>query len=77
MGFKEWYETKHGTYPGSPNDLQHNVVLRLCDAVAEYVDLKTNVPRMPQIKWTPELEEAIQRQQNGITYAVADEDDGA
>lgn len=40
MKFKEWYEKKHGKYPGICGEYTHTVMARVAEAIAEYVDEK-------------------------------------
>lgn len=36
--FREWYEQRHGDWPGMPGENYDDIFRRLCDAVADYVD---------------------------------------
>lgn len=42
MKFRDWYESKHGKFPGQQGEEYQHIVERLCNACAEYVDESVN-----------------------------------
>ena len=40
LTFREFFEERHGKYPGTAQELMHKVVERLMNCVAEYVDYR-------------------------------------
>lgn len=45
--FREWYEERHGVWPGHTGEPIDAVVRRVLDAVADYTDEVTAPTRMP------------------------------
>lgn len=42
MKFRDWFESKHGKFPGEKGEEYQRIIERLCNACAEYVDESVN-----------------------------------